>query len=539
MGSGMSKDMTYLCISASDSSSQNLMQHFKECIKFIHECRLHGGGCLVHCLAGVSRSTTVLVAYLMTVTDLGWERCLAATRAARSYASPNPGFQRQLQDYERTLLKEHGDLAEQHPTGWRNPDVPVSCGPGPPPKDKECLEGISLPSSQAGQHVTVAQASAPSWPGSGGRRHMRDVALRGCHRFAKTPAELGRVVQGIAKPPLLEIPCRASPSRASAPQPCPGHVPVPAVTRGSPCPRGLLLGTYSSCSPTFGWPQQTPLALPLPLEVTFSLGLFFFFFAFLKFCCKRFPGSTSGCARLRVREPRGLKNGICFARAAFFFKKKKNAAFPVMASSGVAKAGNYLIVQPQLGFSKGKRQDFSGVDGREGTDLSPCPGVSPGARVPPPGCLPAGTGAPGPEHGGFRVCGQRRRGWVLKASTWQHSGALPAAPCWLRPSELAAGCQISVARLLPPGTFTPVGASSPPAPRTDACPSPVHHSPGCKARRSLCGHPVAVPAVPQPRWPPAGCRASRQLQELARRRNPVRPLGHPPWEAPRFPATGF
>nr|XP_047931135.1 dual specificity protein phosphatase 22-A-like isoform X2 [Anser cygnoides] len=101
------EDMTYLCISASDSSSQNLMQHFKECIKFIHECRLHGGGCLVHCLAGVSRSTTVLVAYLMTVTDLGWERCLAATRAARSYASPNPGFQRQLQDYERTLLKEY------------------------------------------------------------------------------------------------------------------------------------------------------------------------------------------------------------------------------------------------------------------------------------------------------------------------------------------------------------------------------------------------------------------------------------------------
>ncbi|XP_040537312.1 uncharacterized protein DUSP22AL isoform X8 [Gallus gallus] len=42
------EDMTYLCISASDSSSQNLIQHFKESIKFIHECRLRGGGCLVH-----------------------------------------------------------------------------------------------------------------------------------------------------------------------------------------------------------------------------------------------------------------------------------------------------------------------------------------------------------------------------------------------------------------------------------------------------------------------------------------------------------
>ncbi|KFU96071.1 Dual specificity protein phosphatase 22-A, partial [Chaetura pelagica] len=105
------QDMTYLCISASDSSSQNLLQHFKECIKFIHECRLGGGGCLVHCLAGVSRSTTILVAYLMTVTELGWESCLAATRASRSYASPNCGFQQQLQEYEATLLQE-GELQE-------------------------------------------------------------------------------------------------------------------------------------------------------------------------------------------------------------------------------------------------------------------------------------------------------------------------------------------------------------------------------------------------------------------------------------------
>ncbi|XP_074865198.1 dual specificity protein phosphatase 22-A-like [Carettochelys insculpta] len=101
------ENMTYLCISASDSSSQNLIQHFKESIRFIHECRLHGGGCLIHCLAGVSRSTTILVAYLMTVTDLSWEECLAATRVVRSYVSPNFGFQQQLQEYEMTLLKEY------------------------------------------------------------------------------------------------------------------------------------------------------------------------------------------------------------------------------------------------------------------------------------------------------------------------------------------------------------------------------------------------------------------------------------------------
>uniref|UniRef100_A0A663LZN8 Uncharacterized protein n=1 Tax=Athene cunicularia TaxID=194338 RepID=A0A663LZN8_ATHCN len=42
----------------------------------------------------------------MTVTELGWEGCLAATKAVRSYVSPNFGFQQQLQEYEVTLLQE-------------------------------------------------------------------------------------------------------------------------------------------------------------------------------------------------------------------------------------------------------------------------------------------------------------------------------------------------------------------------------------------------------------------------------------------------
>lgn len=68
-------------------------------------------------LAGVSRSTTIVVAYLMTVTELGWERCLAATKAVRSYASPNFGFQQQLQEYEQTLLKEVGPACI-HASDW-------------------------------------------------------------------------------------------------------------------------------------------------------------------------------------------------------------------------------------------------------------------------------------------------------------------------------------------------------------------------------------------------------------------------------------
>ncbi|XP_072244749.1 dual specificity protein phosphatase 22-B-like [Leuresthes tenuis] len=101
------EDMTYLCISAADHSKQNLTQFFRDSIMFIHESRLKGEGCLVHCVAGVSRSVTLVVAYIMTVTSRGWMESLAAVRCARPCAGPNLGFLRQLEEFENTELAEY------------------------------------------------------------------------------------------------------------------------------------------------------------------------------------------------------------------------------------------------------------------------------------------------------------------------------------------------------------------------------------------------------------------------------------------------
>ncbi|XP_077389843.1 dual specificity protein phosphatase 22-B-like [Festucalex cinctus] len=99
--------MTYLCIVAADHRKQNLIPFFRESIVFIHNCRLKGEGCLVHCVAGVSRSVTLVVAYIMTVTGLGWVESLAAVRAARPRAGPNLGFLRQLGEFQNMQLKEY------------------------------------------------------------------------------------------------------------------------------------------------------------------------------------------------------------------------------------------------------------------------------------------------------------------------------------------------------------------------------------------------------------------------------------------------
>ncbi|XP_018419845.1 PREDICTED: dual specificity protein phosphatase 22 [Nanorana parkeri] len=103
----MLEGLKYLCIPASDSPNQNLIQHFKESTAFIHECRLKGEGCLVHCLAGVSRSVTLVVAYVMTITNLEWEDALAAVRGARTCANPNMGFQKQLEDFGKHDVRQH------------------------------------------------------------------------------------------------------------------------------------------------------------------------------------------------------------------------------------------------------------------------------------------------------------------------------------------------------------------------------------------------------------------------------------------------
>ena len=57
-------------------------------------------------MAGISRSATIVIAYIMTVTDLSWYSSMNAVRGARLCVNPNLGFQRQLQNYENTFLKE-------------------------------------------------------------------------------------------------------------------------------------------------------------------------------------------------------------------------------------------------------------------------------------------------------------------------------------------------------------------------------------------------------------------------------------------------
>lgn len=72
----------------------------------LNSCRLYKIFLAFVSLAGMSRSVTVAVAYIMSVTSLSWREALKVVRAGRAVANPNFGFQRQLQDFETYKLVE-------------------------------------------------------------------------------------------------------------------------------------------------------------------------------------------------------------------------------------------------------------------------------------------------------------------------------------------------------------------------------------------------------------------------------------------------
>ena len=85
-----------------DVSSSSLLRHFPATIAFIKE-GMSRGGVLVHCHAGVSRSATCVIAYLMQERDMGFDKAFAFASKKRPVIFPNMGFQKQLHEFEKLL----------------------------------------------------------------------------------------------------------------------------------------------------------------------------------------------------------------------------------------------------------------------------------------------------------------------------------------------------------------------------------------------------------------------------------------------------
>lgn len=106
----------WLHVPLDDDYREDISQYFLQVIQFIDQARKEGP-VLVHCAGGISRSPTLVTAYLMW--EHGWTRkeALEYVIARRKIVDPNDGFMDQLLAFEGVLakLREQKD-AQREPT---------------------------------------------------------------------------------------------------------------------------------------------------------------------------------------------------------------------------------------------------------------------------------------------------------------------------------------------------------------------------------------------------------------------------------------
>ncbi|KAG7554059.1 Transcription factor TFIIB cyclin-like domain [Arabidopsis suecica] len=100
---GKDLKFTRMVVFAYDQEWENLLDLIDICLDFIDAGRKEKG-VLVHCFAGQSRSASMVIAYLMRTEKLSSEEALVSLRQ-RAQASPNPGFLKQLDLFERMNFK--------------------------------------------------------------------------------------------------------------------------------------------------------------------------------------------------------------------------------------------------------------------------------------------------------------------------------------------------------------------------------------------------------------------------------------------------
>eukprot|EP00042_Codosiga_hollandica_P032176 m.201570 g.201570 ORF g.201570 m.201570 type:complete len:327 (+) comp53831_c1_seq2:83-1063(+) len=89
--------VAYLRVRIEDSPAEPIERAFDACFRFIDEGIAHGR-VFVHCMAGVSRSATIVIGYLISRHRMTVDAAHEHVKARRSCISPNAGFRKALID---------------------------------------------------------------------------------------------------------------------------------------------------------------------------------------------------------------------------------------------------------------------------------------------------------------------------------------------------------------------------------------------------------------------------------------------------------
>ena len=99
-------DFIHKKIEIDDKCKENIIQYFGECLNFMKGKQK----ILVHCMAGSSRSATIVIAYLMWVKKMKYLDALKLINTKRPNVLPNKGFIEQLKIFEKLLADNNYDI---------------------------------------------------------------------------------------------------------------------------------------------------------------------------------------------------------------------------------------------------------------------------------------------------------------------------------------------------------------------------------------------------------------------------------------------
>ena len=93
-------------IKVADALTTNIIKHFGECLRFIEG----DDKILIHCIAGQSRSATIVIAFIMWKQKMSFEEAFNLVNGKRKMANPNYGFIAQLKIFEKLLMDNEYDI---------------------------------------------------------------------------------------------------------------------------------------------------------------------------------------------------------------------------------------------------------------------------------------------------------------------------------------------------------------------------------------------------------------------------------------------
>ena len=95
------KQITYTHLEMDDKEGVNIQVYFDTACDFIDEAINSGGKILIHCHAGVSRSASIVIAYLIKQKKISYEEAREICRQGRPCINPNRGFVEQLRHWSK------------------------------------------------------------------------------------------------------------------------------------------------------------------------------------------------------------------------------------------------------------------------------------------------------------------------------------------------------------------------------------------------------------------------------------------------------